>query len=81
MRHHRPRRTRVKGVRPEADVASPNGTSATSLGGVIFREPIILQERAAAGGRLDQADHQSASHAYGEQYRATDSVSRKGTLV
>ncbi len=28
---------------------SPNGTIRNILGGVIFREPIILQKRAAAG--------------------------------
>ena len=36
---------------------SPNGTIRNILGGVIFREPIIMQERAAPGARLDQADH------------------------
>jgi isocitrate dehydrogenase len=36
---------------------SPNGTIRNILGGVIFREPIHLQERAAARARLDAADH------------------------
>jgi isocitrate dehydrogenase len=40
---------------------SPNGTIRNILGGVIFREPIICQERAAPGSRLDQADHRRPS--------------------
>ena len=36
---------------------SPNGTIRNILGGTIFREPIIMQERAAPGAGLDQADH------------------------
>ena len=36
---------------------SPNGTIRNILGGVIFREPIIMLQHAAARARLDQADH------------------------
>jgi NADP-dependent isocitrate dehydrogenase len=40
---------------------SPNGTIRNILGGVIFREPIIMQERAAPRSGLDQADHRRPS--------------------
>ena len=39
---------------------SPNGTIRNILGGVIFREPIIMLQRAAPGAGLDQADRRSA---------------------
>ena len=35
---------------------SPNGTIRNILGGVIFREPIIMQQHPAAGAGLDEAD-------------------------
>ena len=40
---------------------SPNGTIRNILGGVIFREPIIMSERAAAGAGLDEADRRRPS--------------------
>ena len=40
---------------------SPNGTIRNILGGVVFREPIIMSQRAAARARLDQADHHRPS--------------------
>ena len=36
---------------------SPNGTIRNILGGVIFREPIIISQHPAPGARLEQADH------------------------
>ena len=42
---------------------SPNGTIRNILGGVVFREPIIMSQRAAAGAGLDQADHHRPSRA------------------
>ena len=35
---------------------SPNGTIRNILGGIIFREPIVISERAAADPRLDRPD-------------------------
>jgi isocitrate dehydrogenase len=35
---------------------SPNGTIRNILGGVVFREPIVIAERAAADPRLDRPD-------------------------
>ena len=35
---------------------SPNGTIRNILGGVIFREPIVICQHPAAGARLDEAD-------------------------
>jgi isocitrate dehydrogenase len=40
---------RVKEFNLKAMYRSPNGTIRNILGGVIFREPIICRERAAAG--------------------------------
>ena len=42
---------------------SPNGTIRNILGGVVFREPIVMSERAAARARLDQADRDRPSRA------------------
>ena len=42
---------------------SPNGTIRNILGGVVFREPIIMSQRAAPGAGLDQADHHRPSRA------------------
>ena len=36
---------------------SPNGTIRNILGGVIFREPIVISQHPPARARLDQADH------------------------
>ncbi len=40
---------------------SPNGTIRNILGGVVFREPIIISEHPAAGAGLDQADRHRPS--------------------
>ena len=40
---------------------SPNGTIRNILGGVVFREPIIISQHPAAGAGLDQADHHRPS--------------------
>ena len=40
---------------------SPNGTIRNILGGVVFREPIIMSQRAPAGAGLDQADRHRPS--------------------
>ena len=40
---------------------SPNGTIRNILGGVVFREPIIMQERPAPGAGLDAADRHRPS--------------------
>ena len=39
---------------------SPNGTIRNILGGVIFREPIIISQHPPPGAGLDQADRRSA---------------------
>ena len=51
-----PDEARVKEFSLKEMWKSPNGTIRNILGGVIFREPIICQERAAARARLDAAD-------------------------
>ncbi len=40
---------------------SPNGTIRNILGGVIFREPIVISQHPAPGPRLDQADRHRPS--------------------
>ena len=40
---------------------SPNGTIRNILGGVIFREPIVISQHPAAGAGLDQADRHRPS--------------------
>jgi isocitrate dehydrogenase len=56
MRHHHAGRSPRRGIRPEAHVALAQRHDPQHPGGVIFREPIICQERAAPGARLDPAD-------------------------
>ena len=56
VRDHHARRGARQGIQPQGDVEAPNGTIRNILGGVIFREPIICQQRAAPGARLDPAD-------------------------
>src|SRR5437764_13918170 len=60
---------------------SPNGTIRNSLGGVIFREPIICKNvpRLVPGWTQPFV---IGRHAYGDQYRATDfKVPGKGRLT
>ena len=40
---------------------SPNGTIRNILGGVVFREPIIISQHPAPGAGLEQADHHRPS--------------------
>jgi isocitrate dehydrogenase len=49
---------------------SPNGTIRNILGGVIFREPIIMSN-VPRPFPVDEADR-VGRHAFGDQYRATD---------
>ena len=66
-----PDEARVEGVRPQADVASPNGTIRNILGGTVFREPIICKNvpRLVPGWTEPIV---IGRHAFGDQYRATD---------
>ena len=60
---------------------SPNGTIRNSLGGVIFREPIIIKTspRLVPGWTKPIV---VGRHAFGDQYRATDTrIPGKGTLT
>jgi isocitrate dehydrogenase len=60
---------------------SPNGTIRNILGGVIFREPIIIQNipRLVPGWTKPIV---VGRHAFGDQYRATDTkIPGKGTLT
>ena len=60
---------------------SPNGTIRNILGGVIFREPIIIKNipRLVPGWTKPIV---VGRHAYGDQYRATDiRIPGKGTLT
>ncbi|MGH8879030.1 MAG: NADP-dependent isocitrate dehydrogenase, partial [Stackebrandtia sp.] len=60
---------------------SPNGTIRNILGGVIFREPIIMQNvpRLVPGWTKPIV---VGRHAHGDQYKATDfKVDRPGTLT
>jgi isocitrate dehydrogenase len=60
---------------------SPNGTIRNILGGVIFREPIVIANipRLVPGWRKPIV---IGRHAFGDQYRATDLVvPREGTLT
>jgi isocitrate dehydrogenase len=60
---------------------SPNGTIRNILGGVIFREPIIMRNvpRLVPGWRKPIV---VGRHAFGDQYRATDTViPRAGSLT
>jgi isocitrate dehydrogenase len=60
---------------------SPNGTIRNILGGVIFREPIVISNipRLVPGWRKPIV---IGRHAYGDQYRATDTlIPGEGKLV
>ena len=60
---------------------SPNGTIRNILGGVIFREPIIMQNvpRLVPGWTKPIV---VGRHAFGDQYRATDlKIPGEGTLT
>ncbi|HPR32829.1 MAG TPA: isocitrate dehydrogenase (NADP(+)) [Prolixibacteraceae bacterium] len=60
---------------------SPNGTIRNILGGTVFREPIIIQNipRLVPGWKKPIC---IGRHAFGDQYRATDFVTRgKGKLT
>jgi isocitrate dehydrogenase len=60
---------------------SPNGTIRNILGGVIFREPIVISNvpRLVPGWTKPIV---IGRHAYGDQYRATDTlIPGKGTLT
>jgi isocitrate dehydrogenase len=59
---------------------SPNGTIRNILGGTVFREPIVIENipRLVPGWTKPIV---IGRHAYGDQYRATDFVTKgKGTL-
>ena len=59
---------------------SPNGTLRNFIGGTVFREPIIMQNvpRLVPGGTQPIV---IGRHAFGDQYRATDTVIHgRGTL-
>ena len=60
-----------RGVRPQEDVEAPNGTIRNILGGVVFREPIVISNvPRLVPGWTDPIV--VGRHAFGDQYRATD---------
>ena len=72
VRDHHARRGAGRGVRPEEDVACrPNGTIRNILGGVVFREPIIISNipRLVPGWTKPIV---IGRHAHGDQYKATN---------
>src|SRR5437764_12869644 len=76
-----PDEARVKEFNLKEIYRSPNGTIRNILGGVIFREPIICKNvpRLVPGWTKPII---IGSHAYGDQYRATDfRVPGKGKLT
>jgi isocitrate dehydrogenase len=81
VRDHHAGRGAREGIRPQGDVASPNGTIRNILGGTIFREPIICKNvpRLVPGWTQPIV---IGRHAFGDQYRATDfKFPGKGTLT
>jgi isocitrate dehydrogenase len=68
-----PDEARVKEFGLKAMYPSPNGTIRNILGGVIFREPIVISNipRLVPGWRKPIV---IGRHAFGDQYRATDLV-------
>jgi isocitrate dehydrogenase len=66
-----PDEQRVEEFKPEEDVEEPNGTIRNILGGVIFREPIIMKNvpRLVPGWTKPIV---VGRHAFGDQYKATD---------
>src|SRR5258707_14638257 len=76
-----PDEARVKGFGLKAMYRSPNGTIRNILGGVIFREPIVISNvpRLVPGWTKPIV---IGRHAFGDQYRATDMVvPGEGTLT
>ncbi|MEE1756126.1 NADP-dependent isocitrate dehydrogenase [Streptomyces sp. SP18CS02] len=76
-----PDEARVEEFRLKAMYRSPNGTIRNILGGVIFREPIIMENvpRLVPGWTKPIV---VGRHAFGDQYRATDlKVPGPGTLT
>jgi isocitrate dehydrogenase len=76
-----PDEARVKEFGLKAMYRSPNGTIRNILGGVIFREPIVISNipRLVPGWRKPIV---IGRHAFGDQYRATDMVVEgEGTLT
>src|SRR5438045_2193980 len=76
-----PDEARVKEFNLKQMWKSPNGTIRNSLGGVIFREPIICRNVPRLVPNWTQPIV-VGRHAYGDQYRATDfKFPGKGTLT
>ncbi|MGW2562898.1 NADP-dependent isocitrate dehydrogenase [Streptomyces sp. NPDC001514] len=76
-----PDEARVEEFKLKAMYRSPNGTIRNILGGVIFREPIIMENvpRLVPGWTKPIV---VGRHAFGDQYRATDlKVPGEGTLT
>ena len=76
-----PDEARVKEFHLKSMWKSPNGTIRNILGGVIFREPIIIKNipRLVPGWTKPIV---VGRHAFGDQYRATDlKIPGKGTLT
>jgi isocitrate dehydrogenase len=76
-----PDETRVREFGLKATYPSPNGTIRNILGGVIFREPIVISNvpRLIPGWKRPIV---IGRHAFGDQYRATDMVvAGAGTLT
>ena len=76
-----PDEARVKEFGLKSMWKSPNGTIRNILGGVIFREPIIIKNipRLVPGWTKPIV---VGRHAFGDQYRATDTrIPGKGTLT
>jgi isocitrate dehydrogenase len=76
-----PDEARVKEFNLKSMWKSPNGTIRNILGGVIFREPIIIKNipRLVPGWTKPIV---VGRHAFGDQYRATDvKIPGKGTLT
>ena len=76
-----PDEARVKEFGLKEMYRSPNGTIRNILGGVIFREPIVIANipRLVAGWT---APIVIGRHAFGDQYRATDTlIPGEGTLT
>ena len=62
-----------EGIQSQADVEDrPNGTIRNILDGTVFREPIVMEERASPRHRAGRPPIIVGRHAFGDQYRATD---------
>jgi isocitrate dehydrogenase len=76
-----PDEDRVKEFKLKRMYKSPNGTIRNIVGGTVFREPIIMKNvpRYVSGWTTPIC---IGRHAFGDQYRATDTVIKeKGTLT